>query len=81
MEKCPICGIEIEGQQWHGDNWLEEEYQECPAGHYSYHYSYGYTIIHIGNECFHYNYRTPYLEIREIMLLVSHAIEGEKLAY
>ncbi len=80
-EHCPVCGIEMETQSWYGDGWLESEWQSCPRLHYTYDYSYGYTIISVGEECFCYNYNTPYAELREITKVISDAIEGEKLVY
>lgn len=78
MDKCPICGKELESEEYNGDNWLEELYEKCFSGHYNYEYVYGYATLRIGNEIFRYDYNMTFYQIQNIMLDVSKEIEREK---
>jgi len=56
--KCPICGTEMKHYRDTLDGWcLCEEDYDCPKGHYSYDYSYGYTrVIVKGRDMLSYSY-------------------------
>ena len=44
IEECPKCGSQLKIKRWREDEWIVEEYKECPQCGWKQHWAYGQVI-------------------------------------